>query len=115
MPLVATTQVEPKYIEVLVTNNGQVDLIVNNVQIPARPMDTDTHRIRALNNELVIRSVDPKSPTRTIKLTDTDAGTLIKIGGQYNPSAQQYVIDIRRPYEAPVRMPLNGSLVPKKL
>ncbi len=65
---------------VYVTNNGEIALKVNGLLIPANPMDTDRHPIRAVGNTLIISDPRYESQHAIVKLLDKDDGTTIQIG-----------------------------------
>ena len=109
LPFATTTPARPEPIDVYVTNNGTIPLTVNDIEIPANPMDTDRYLIRAVNKTLIISDPRYESQYTEIKLLDKDAGTTIKIGSNGNS------VDVLRSDKIGKRAPFKSNKrFPKK-
>ncbi len=112
LPFATITRFVSEPMNVYVTNNGQIDLMVNSVLIPANPMETDIYPIQSINNTLVISIPGQGSEHAVVvKLRDGDAGTTIQIGSHGDG------VDVLRSDKIPVRFLLKNSRnrFPKKL
>ena len=95
---------------VYVTNNGQLDLLVNNVLIPANPMKNDSYEVQTVNNALVIALAESNAGPTTVKLQPADANSTIQIGSHGN------FVDVLRSDKIPIRLRFGSKQhFPKKL
>jgi len=96
---------------VYVTNNGQQDLLINNVLIPANPMETDSYPVQSINNMLTISIPGIDSGHANVKLREADAGATIQIGSHGT------TVDVLRTDKIPERFRIKSSKkrFPKKL
>ncbi len=107
MPLTAST---PMPMSVYVTNNGEIDLEVNGVFIPANPMDTDKYLVHSIKNTLAISVPGDESQHAEVKLLDSDAGITIKIGSHGD------AVHVLRSDKNPKLLPFKSNKrFPKKL
>ena len=100
MPLNAR---KPMPMSVYVTNNGEIDLVVNGVFIPANPMDTDKYLVHSIKNILVVSVPGDESQNVEVKLLDGDAGTTIQIGSHGD------AVHVLRSDKNPKRLPFKSN------
>ena len=100
----------PSY--VYLTNNGQIDLMIYGVLIPAQPIDTHTYPVPVTDNWLIISlpNQDPKELAQKIKLLDADIGNTIKIGGYYNTQEGRYLVSVLRSNKIPIILALKKNI-----
>lgn len=90
-----------------VINNGQMDLVVNGISIPASPMGKKVHQVPVTDLTLIVTVPNDEKAMQKIKLLPADLGNTIKIGGYYNQRENRYIVSILRSNHIPLLFQLK--------
>ena len=94
---------------VYIVNNGELDLIVNNVLVPARQSLKVAQPVPVKNKILLIEvpHVARNVAMEKVPLKDADLGNTVKVGAYFDAMKKQYKVVLLRANKIPIMVTLH--------
>ena len=97
-----------------VINNGQIDLEINGIFIPAKT-DNNPLSVPIIKKKLIIGIPNNSYETHSIKITEENEEKQIKIGGYFDPKNNHYFVSVLLTNNIPLLFAFKQHAIAQKL